>query len=115
MNFYVSPNYSLLSFKERTNSMEAIVIGIAVSFNMLIIYWKLEKKRIIDALLDGFVLFMLSIMFGQSTSGMIIATVASAIISLFLLIKNPQLPVHSIDLDKNKYKFLDKEEWRKRL
>jgi len=104
-----------ITYPFKGSIVEAIVIGIAISFNMLIIYWKLEKKRIIDAGLDVFALFILSISFSQSTSGMVFATIASAIISLFLLMKNPQMSVNIDKLDKKTYPFLDINEWKKRL
>ena len=77
--------------------MEALLIGVAASLNFLVIYWKIEHKRFIDAALDGGVLFLLTMMFNQSTGGMVIATIASAVISLFLLIKKPELPIPDID------------------
>ena len=69
--------------------MEPIVIGLAASFNFYIIYYKIEKKKYLNAALDAFALILLSSMFGQFSGGMVIATVASAVISLVLMIKNP--------------------------
>ena len=77
--------------------MEALLIGVAASLNFLVIYWKIEHKRFVDAALDGGILFLLTMMFNQSTGGMVIATIASAVISLFLLIKKPELPIPNID------------------
>lgn len=71
--------------------MEFVVIGLAASFNLFIIYLKIEKKKFINAALDVLALVILSSMFGQFAGGMVIATVASAVISLFLMIKNPTL------------------------
>ena len=73
--------------------MEALLIGVAASFNFLIIYWKIEHKRYLDAGLDAGILFILSSLFSQSTGGMVIATIASAVVSLVLLIKKPKIPV----------------------
>jgi len=98
--------------------MEALIIGIAASFNMLIIYFKLEKKRIVDAALDASLLFLLTMMFNQSTEGMVVATIASAIISLFLMIKNPKLPINMETLnkiDKKKHPIMDPNEWKERF
>ena len=77
--------------------MEALIIGIAAGFNFLIIKWKIEKGRYSDAVLDGFLLFLLAVMFGQTLGGMIIATIGSAMVSLALLANPPKLP--SIDSD----------------
>lgn len=78
--------------------MEALLIAIAASFNFLIIYWKIEHKRFLDAILDGSILFILSTLFSQSTSGMVIATIASAVVSLTLLIKKPKLPLDNVEV-----------------
>ena len=73
--------------------MEALLIGVAASFNFLIIYWKIEHKRFLDAGLDAGILFILASLFSQSTGGMVIATIASAVVSLVLLIKKPKIPI----------------------
>lgn len=78
--------------------MEALLIGVAASLNFLVIYWKIEHKRFVDASLDAGILFMLTMMFNQSTGGMIIATIASAVSSLFLLVKKPELPIPNTDV-----------------
>ena len=70
--------------------MEALLIGLAVAFNFLIIKVKIEKGRYQDAAFDAASLALLSIMFAGSMGGMIIATVGSAIISLSLLISPPK-------------------------
>ena len=69
--------------------MEAVVIGIAAAFNLLIIKWKLEKNRTADAVMDISFLVVLSLMFGGTMGGMIIATIASAMTSLMLYISPP--------------------------
>lgn len=66
------------------------VMGVAASFNVLIIFWKVSKTRHFDAILDGSVLFALNYAFGGTLGGMIIATISSAIVSLYLLVKPPK-------------------------
>jgi uncharacterized membrane protein len=70
--------------------MEYIIIAIAAIFNLIIIKVKLERKRYEDALFDGAVLFILSSVFAGTYGGMVIATIASAIGSLYLLACPPK-------------------------
>lgn len=77
--------------------MEIMILGGLVAFNFLIIYAKIRYKRYLDGSLDFFVLAVLSILFGGSYAGLVVATVASAVVSLFLLafpprLKLPKLP-----------------------
>jgi len=76
--------------------MEALIIGIATAFNFLIIKTKVEKKRYEDAAFDAFTLFALTVMFGGTLGGMIIATIGSFITSLWLL-KYPPKFLRSFD------------------
>lgn len=68
-----------------------LAIGSAVAFNILIIYAKISKGRYADAFLDFLCLAVLSILFGGSYNGLVVSTIASAIISLVLLIFPPRL------------------------
>lgn len=72
--------------------MEYFIIGIAVAFNFLVIKYKFEKKRIADGLLDVSLLAIISFLFAGSFGGLVVATVASAIISGILFIFPPKLP-----------------------
>lgn len=74
--------------------MEFFIIGIAVAFNFLVIYAKLSNKRYLDGILDFTLLAILSILFGGSYAGLVVSTVASAIISIYLFFFPPniQLP-----------------------
>ena len=69
-----------------------ILIGIAVAFNMLVIKYKFEKGRWADGGLDFFLLVVLSFLFMGSYAGLVVATIASAIISIYLYIFPPKLP-----------------------
>jgi hypothetical protein len=71
--------------------MELAIIGVVVAFNFLVIYAKLNHKRYLDAGLDFTLLAVLSILFGGSYAGLVVATIASAIISLYLLVKPPKI------------------------
>ena len=65
--------------------MVYLLIGIAASFNFIIILKKIQMGRNTDAVLDFIALFLLSMMFGSTLGGMMIATIASATISVFLM------------------------------
>ena len=70
--------------------MEALLIGIATAFNALIIKWKVEKLRYEDAALDVLVLVVLASLFSGSMGGMVIATISSFIVSIYLLASPPK-------------------------
>lgn len=71
--------------------MPYLVMGVAASFNVLIIFWKWSRTRYLDAILDGSVLFLLGYAFKGTLGGMVVATVGSAIVSLYLLLKPPKI------------------------
>ncbi len=66
-------------------------MGLATAFNVLIIFRKIEKKRHQDAFFDASLLVLLSLVFEGSLGGMMVATVASAIISLYFLFNPPNI------------------------
>ena len=65
--------------------MFAIIIGIVTAFNFLILLKKVRMGRHLDAFLDISAMVALSWMFGGTLGGMVVAMVASAVISLSLL------------------------------
>lgn len=67
-----------------------IVMGIAAAFNVLVIWWKATNARVLDSLLDGGILIVLSWVFGGTLGGMLVATVSSAIVSLYFLAVPPK-------------------------
>ena len=71
--------------------MEYAIIGIAVAFNFLVIKVKLERKRWGDAILDISLLTIISFLFAGSFGGLVVATIASAIISIYLFFFPPKL------------------------
>lgn len=66
-----------------------LLIAVATAFNLLIIKSKLEKKRFEDAILDFTILTVLALVFSNSFGGLVIATITSAIISLYFLASPP--------------------------
>ena len=72
--------------------MEFIVIGVAVFFNIVVIKWKYDKARYSDATLDFVCLVAVSILFSGSYAALVVGTIASALVSIYLLISPPKLP-----------------------
>jgi hypothetical protein len=70
--------------------MEALLIGIAAAFNFLIVKWKIEHRRMLDATLDILAGTILISIFIGTLSGMVIAMVASMIVSIVLLVFPPK-------------------------
>lgn len=70
--------------------MEVLMIGIVTAINLIILKWKFEQERWGDLVLDVTSLYLLSVMFGNTMSGMVIAMIASAIISTYLYFNPPK-------------------------
>jgi len=69
--------------------MGLFFIGLAAAFNFLIILKKIRMERYEDAMMDFGGLVILSYIFGGTLGGMMIATIASAVISFSLLMTPP--------------------------
>ena len=67
----------------------ALIMGVALSFNILIILWKAQHQRFMDAVLDAGLLAVVMMLSGGSAIGMMVGTIASAIVSIYLLINRP--------------------------
>lgn len=66
--------------------MEYLIIGIAVFFNIAIIKWKFDRKQTANAILDGSLLIIVAVVFSGSYGALVVGTIASALVSLYLLI-----------------------------
>ena len=69
--------------------MELMLIGCAIAFNLLVIKFKLERARYEDAFFDAAVLVGLSLLMQGSYSGLVAATIGSAVVSIFLYFSPP--------------------------
>ena len=66
--------------------MEWLIVGLAVALNVIVVIWKLKRpKRRLDGIVDGTLLVLVAILFSGSTALLIIGTIGSAFISLYLL------------------------------
>ena len=70
--------------------MEFIFVAIAVAFNLMVIKWKYEKARYADATLDAVCLFIVTTVFSGTYGSLVVGTIASAIISVYLYIFPPK-------------------------
>ena len=66
--------------------MEFIIIGVAVFFNIAIIKWKFDRGQVANAVLDASLLILVAIVFSGTYSALVVGTIASALVSLYLLI-----------------------------
>lgn len=66
--------------------MEYTIMGIALAFNILVVMWKLRHDRVLDGIIDGSLLVLVAIIFSGSTAALIIGTIGSALVSIYLLI-----------------------------
>lgn len=72
--------------------MEFAIIGLAVFFNIAVVKWKYDKARYADATLDFTCLIAVAVLFSGSYGALVVGTIASALVSLYLLISPPKLP-----------------------
>ena len=70
--------------------MMLLLVAIAVSFNLLVILWKFSNGRTMDATLDTGLLILVGSVFSGSFNALVVGTIASAIVSLYLLINPPK-------------------------
>lgn len=70
--------------------MELFIIGIVVALNIIIILSKFKANRYQDAILDTSLLALVTIVFSGSYAGLVVATVASLIISIYLYSNPPK-------------------------
>ncbi len=73
--------------------MGFIIAGaIVIAFSFIVIKAKLEHYRWYDAILDLFALIVLGVIFAGTVSGMVIAMIASTIVSIYLWFFPPKVP-----------------------
>ena len=65
-------------------------MAIAVAFNLMVIKWKYEKARYADATMDAACLFIVTTVFSGTYGSLVVGTIASAIISIYLYVFPPK-------------------------
>lgn len=74
--------------------MELVLVGLAVAANIIIILWKFNNKRVKNAVLDTALLIAVGLTFAGSYSGLVVGTIGSFIVSLYLLLIPPKTPTY---------------------
>jgi len=65
--------------------VEIIIIAIALVFNFIILKVKMENGNYLNAVIDALVFIVIAVIMGGTLGGMVIAAVASAIFSIYLM------------------------------
>jgi len=76
-----------------------IIVSISVLLNIVFIKFKFSKGRIIDALLDAALLAGVMILFSGSFSALVVGTMSSMMISIYLWFSPTKIPSIDIDTD----------------
>ena len=71
--------------------MEFLVIGIIVAANIIFILYKFKQGRLSDAVLDSALLFLVTVVFMGSYAGLVVGTVASLLVSIYLYANPPSV------------------------
>ena len=79
--------------------MEFLIIGIVTSCNVIFILHKWKLKRYSDAILDFIILAVIAILFSGSYGALVIGTVSSFIISIYLYANPPSISSVPINID----------------
>lgn len=89
--------------------MEFLIIGLAVAANIIFILFKYERERYTDMTLDMLLLITIAILFSGSYGALVIGTIASLVISIYLYFSPPKIPDLGINLS------LDTEDLKRRF
>ena len=69
--------------------MEFIIIGLVTAVNIILIKMKFERGRTEDAIFDALILVAITVVFGGSFGGLVVGTISSMFISLYLFASPP--------------------------
>lgn len=70
--------------------MNFILIAIAVALNIIIILRKFKAKRYEDGIFDSILLTLVTVIFMGSYAGLVVGTIASLLVSIYLWASPPQ-------------------------
>lgn len=65
--------------------MTYFIIGVAVALNVIVVLWKFKRGDWLNGLVDGTLLVAVAVLFSGSTALLIIGTIGSLFISLYLI------------------------------
>jgi hypothetical protein len=64
--------------------MDLLIVGLAVAFNLIIVLRKAQAGQYLNALVDGALLGLVAVFFSVSTAALIIGTIGSLLVSIYL-------------------------------
>lgn len=70
--------------------MEFVIIGTVSALNLIVIIHKFKKGRVEDGIFDSILFVVMASLFAGSYGGMVVAMIASLIISIYLWASPPQ-------------------------
>lgn len=70
--------------------MEFLVIGVVTALNLIIIKIKMDKKRYEDGIFDLLLLILITVVFSGTYGGLVVGTIGSMFISLYLFASPPK-------------------------
>lgn len=70
--------------------MEFLILGIVVALNIVFIKMKIDQKRYEDAVFDTALLVVVTFVFSGTYSALVVGTIASMFISIFLYASPPK-------------------------
>lgn len=69
--------------------MEVFILGLVVAANIIFIIYKFTKGRFQDAILDSALLGLVTVVFMGSYAGLVVGTIASLLVSIYLYYNPP--------------------------
>ena len=73
--------------------IQIAIMGISLGINIIVILYKWRKQRYLDATIDGSILALIGFIFQGTISGLMIGTIGSSVVSIYLLIFPPKLNI----------------------
>lgn len=78
--------------------MEFLIIGIVVAANIVFVFFKFDKKRTLEAFVDLALLIIVTIVFSGSYGALVVGTIASLLVSIYLYARPPDLGASNINI-----------------
>lgn len=78
--------------------MEFLIIGIVVAANIVFVFFKFDKGRAPEAVMDLFLLIVVTIVFSGSYGALVVGTIASLLISIYLYAKPPKVSKYTANI-----------------
>ena len=80
--------------------MTELIMGLALAFNILVIIWKWKHRGFVDGTADAVLLGLVMFIAGSSLTGMLVGTIASAVVSGYLLVDPIDIKIPKLRLPK---------------